>query len=80
VGTYLGILGSLWSSVVSVADLLQTDDLFQFATPRALPELPALDHPLGWACPHGAVPVTLPPPAGPACADTPPAVGGRPDH
>jgi cobalt-zinc-cadmium efflux system outer membrane protein len=63
VGTYLGILGSLWSSVVSVADLLQTDDLFQFAAPHALPELPALDHPLGWACPHGAVPVTPPPTA-----------------
>ena len=43
VTTYLGILGSLWTSVVSVADLLQTDDLFQLAQPRRMPPLPDLD-------------------------------------
>ena len=49
---YLGILGSLWTSVVSVADLLQTDDLFQLAKPRELPELPDLDNLPHWLCPH----------------------------
>jgi cobalt-zinc-cadmium efflux system outer membrane protein len=52
VSTYLGILGSLWSSAVSVVDLLQTEDLFQLAQPQALPELPDLEHPLHWPCPH----------------------------
>ena len=33
VTTYLGILGQMWTSVVSVADLPQTDDLFQYAEP-----------------------------------------------
>jgi len=40
VNAYLVVLQSLWTSVVSVADLLQTDDLFQLATPRQLPEMP----------------------------------------
>jgi cobalt-zinc-cadmium efflux system outer membrane protein len=63
VQTYLGILGSLWSAVVSVADPLQTDDLFQLATPRELPELPDLDNLPQWLCPHhrlAATPVGLP--------------------
>jgi cobalt-zinc-cadmium efflux system outer membrane protein len=68
VTAYLGILSSLWSSVVSVADLLQTDDLFQLATPRELPELPELDHLPGWKCPHGAVPVTPVTPPAPGCS------------
>ena len=34
VTTYLGILSSLWTSTVSVADLLETDDLFQLAEPQ----------------------------------------------
>jgi outer membrane protein, heavy metal efflux system len=73
VSTYLGILGSLWSSVVSVADLLQTDDLFQLAQPRELPALPDLDGLLPWpcchecppagACQHGACNGCPPPPA-----------------
>ena len=53
VQTYLSILGSLWSAVVSVADLMQTPDLFQLATPRELPELPDLDNLPRWLCPHG---------------------------
>lgn len=54
VQTYLGILGSLWSAVVSVADLVQTPDLFQtgLAEGRELPELPDLDKLPCWLCPH----------------------------
>ena len=40
VTTYIGILGSLWTSVVGVADFLQTDDLYQLAKRHELPELP----------------------------------------
>jgi cobalt-zinc-cadmium efflux system outer membrane protein len=43
VTTYLGLLGTLWTSVVSVADMLQTDDLFQTAEARGLPALPDLE-------------------------------------
>jgi cobalt-zinc-cadmium efflux system outer membrane protein len=43
VASYLGVLQSLWTSVVAVADYLQTDDLFQMARPRELPEFPDLD-------------------------------------
>jgi cobalt-zinc-cadmium efflux system outer membrane protein len=52
VQNYLSILSSLWSAVVSVADLIQTPDLFQLATPRELPELPNLDQMPQWLCPH----------------------------
>ena len=52
VTTYLGILGSLWSSVVSVADLLQTDDLFQLAQPQEVPGLPDLEHLPAFPCCH----------------------------
>ena len=52
VTAYLGILGSLWASVVNVADFLQTDDLFQLGTPLELPELPDLDSLHTWLCPH----------------------------
>src|SRR5205807_1557597 len=44
VSSYLGILGTLWTSVTSVADVLQTDDLFQIAQVRELPPLADLDH------------------------------------
>ncbi len=64
VTTYLGILGTLWTSVVSVADLLQTDDLFQLSQPRELPVLPDLETLPPWFCPHPSAP----PAAGdPAC-------------
>src|SRR5262249_61625159 len=53
VTTYLTVLGQLWTSTVSVADFLQTDDLFQVGTPKELPELPDLDHLEHWPCPHG---------------------------
>jgi outer membrane protein, heavy metal efflux system len=64
VSTYLTILGQLWTSVVGVADFLQTDDLFQLAQPRELPELPAFDRPPPWPCPHENAAITahlLPP-------------------
>jgi cobalt-zinc-cadmium efflux system outer membrane protein len=52
VTAYLGILGSLWTSVVNVADLLQTDDLFQLAQPKELPPVPELDQLPSWPCCH----------------------------
>lgn len=52
VTAYLAVLGNLWQSVVNVADFLQTDDLFQVATPRPLPELPDFDMLSQWACGH----------------------------
>ncbi len=52
VTSYLAILGQLWTSTVSVADLLQTDDLFQLAEPRELPPLPDLDQLPPLPCSH----------------------------
>ena len=52
VTAYLGMLNSLWTSVVSVADFLQTDDLFQLGKPVELPRLPDLDTLHAWPCPH----------------------------
>lgn len=70
VTSYLGVLNTLWTSVVGVADFLQTDDLFQLAKPLELPHLPA---PETWACPHandlvtsGPAPLGVPPQAPPA--------------
>jgi cobalt-zinc-cadmium efflux system outer membrane protein len=54
VSTYLGLLGQLWISVVSVADFLQTDDLFQQAETRELPPLPDFSDLPPWPCPHPA--------------------------
>src|SRR5262249_18395972 len=61
VTAYLGVLGSLWTSVVNVAAFLQTDDLYQLGKPLELPQLPDFDaqHPL--PCPH---PQRACPPAG----------------
>jgi hypothetical protein len=57
VQTYLGLLQSLWTSVVGVADYLQTDDLYQVAKRHDLPKLPDLRqlHPPDWVCGHEAV-------------------------
>jgi cobalt-zinc-cadmium efflux system outer membrane protein len=52
---YLGVLSSTWSSVVALADFLQTDDLFQMATPRELPELPDMRQLNSWPCGHTAL-------------------------
>ncbi len=43
VTTYLQTLGQVWTSVTSVADLIQTDDLFEYARPQAVPALPDLE-------------------------------------
>jgi outer membrane protein, heavy metal efflux system len=68
VTAYLGILGTLWTSVVNVADLVQTDDLYQLGQPLELPQLPDFDtsHPL--PCPH---PQETSPPAGARPTRTP---------
>jgi cobalt-zinc-cadmium efflux system outer membrane protein len=52
VSTYLTTLGQLWSSVTAVADLIQTDDLFQFARPEAVPPLPGLEELPSLPCCH----------------------------
>ncbi len=62
VTAYLAILGQLWTSVINVADYLQTDDFYQLARPLELPPLPEFDAPPCWPCPH-------PHPAGMACVD-----------
>jgi cobalt-zinc-cadmium efflux system outer membrane protein len=54
--TYLSILSSLWTSVVSVADVLQTDDLFQLGQPLAVPPLPDLEALPAWPCCHECPP------------------------
>jgi cobalt-zinc-cadmium efflux system outer membrane protein len=56
VTTYLTTLGSMWSSVITLADFLQIDDLFQLGTPQKLPPLPQFQ-----ALPPGL-------PAAPGCA------------
>jgi cobalt-zinc-cadmium efflux system outer membrane protein len=63
VTSYLGVLGSLWTSVVSVANYLQTDDLYQLGTPLELPQLPDFDalHPLPCPHPQAACPPVVPP-------------------
>ncbi|HEX7376082.1 MAG TPA: TolC family protein, partial [Pirellulales bacterium] len=77
VTAYLDVLGRLWQSVVNVAELLQTDDLFQMATPQPLPELPDFERLTQWACGHphvaaqGAVAAAIGPGAAPA---------GQPPH
>ncbi|HEV3436045.1 MAG TPA: TolC family protein [Gemmata sp.] len=81
VTTYLGLLGTLWSSVVSVADMLQTDDLFQNAELRGLPALPDLEslpplpccHPFGQTGAGCATPApSNPPTSGPTNPMLPP--------
>jgi cobalt-zinc-cadmium efflux system outer membrane protein len=55
VTTYLGVLGTLWTSVVNVANFLQTDDMYQLGTPLELPQLPDFDALHPWPCPHDKV-------------------------
>jgi cobalt-zinc-cadmium efflux system outer membrane protein len=65
VTAYLGVLGQFWTSVVNVADFLQTDDLYQVGKPRELPEVPDLGALHAWPCPH---PQSVPPPVSqPVC-------------
>lgn len=56
VNAYLGVLGSLWTSVVNVADYLQTDDLFQVGGTLELPHLPDFDGMLPLPCSQPHVP------------------------
>jgi len=56
VTTYLQTLGQLWTSVTSVADLIQTDDLFEYARPQAVPALPDLDQLPALPCCHPGAP------------------------
>jgi cobalt-zinc-cadmium efflux system outer membrane protein len=53
--TYLGLLGTLWSSAIGVADFLQTDDLFQLAKPLGMERVPQLEALPPWPCGHGSV-------------------------
>jgi cobalt-zinc-cadmium efflux system outer membrane protein len=91
VGTYLTTLGALWQAVVDVADLLQTDDLFQLkAGPvptQDVAAIPALEQLPGLPCCHPCAP--LPglhhrvldgtwPPADPAASAPPAAPAPRP--
>ena len=55
VTAYLGFLGNMWQSVVGVAAFLQTDDLFQMATPQPLPESREFDDLMRWACDHSTI-------------------------
>jgi cobalt-zinc-cadmium efflux system outer membrane protein len=52
VSNYLTTLGQLWTAVVSVADLLQTDDLFQLAQPEALTPVHDLRQLMPLPCVH----------------------------
>jgi outer membrane protein, heavy metal efflux system len=60
VTTYLQTLGQVWNSVTNVADLIQTDDLFEFARPEAVPPLFDLEQLTPLPCCH---PCTTPPDA-----------------
>jgi outer membrane protein, heavy metal efflux system len=86
VTTYLATLGQVWTSVTTVADLIQTDDLFEYARPQAVPALPDLEqlpalpccHPNAWPLDAGT---SAPAGAGstiPAPADALPAAPVRP--
>ena len=70
VTAYLGILNSLWTSVINVADFLQTDDLFQLGKPMELPSNPIIDALHDWPCPHPEL-LATPDAAAPAPAIVP---------
>jgi cobalt-zinc-cadmium efflux system outer membrane protein len=55
--TYLGLLGTLWSSTIAVADFLQTDDLFQLAKPLGVAQVPQLEPLPPWPCGHSSSPL-----------------------
>jgi cobalt-zinc-cadmium efflux system outer membrane protein len=64
---YLTTLGQVWTSVLSVADLLQNDDLFQLAEVREVPSLPDLELLPPLPCCHPAAD----PGTTPACTPVP---------
>ena len=64
IATYVQTLGAMWQAVADVADLIQTDDLFQFGFAGACPEnvdVPDLANLPGLPCMHPCSP--LPDPA-----------------
>jgi cobalt-zinc-cadmium efflux system outer membrane protein len=65
VTTYLQTLLQVWTSVTSVADVIQTDDLFEFARAEAVPPLPDLGPLPPLPCCH---PCATPPCAGAVAA------------
>jgi cobalt-zinc-cadmium efflux system outer membrane protein len=82
VQTYLNLLQSLWTSVVGVADFLQTDDLYQLGKRHELPQLPDLHelHPPAWLCGHESVAAMAPEGAGAAAGRESPADAARRDR
>ena len=71
VTNYLGILNSLWTSVVNVADFLQTDNLYQLGKPIELPKLPDFESLPPWPCPHPNPLLLAPAPGDVQAAPTP---------
>ena len=79
VTTYLQTLGQVWTAVTSVADLIQTDDLFEYARPQAVPALPDLEQLPALPCCHpGASPLGAGAPAPTAAGGTIPVPGSFP--
>ncbi len=52
VTTYVTTLGAAWAAAVNVADLLQTDDMFQYAEQQAVAPIPDLENLPGLPCCH----------------------------
>jgi cobalt-zinc-cadmium efflux system outer membrane protein len=75
IGNYLTLLGNLWTSVMGVADFLQTDDLFQLSKPLGITPLPELEPLPPWPCGHSSS--AMVPGAG-CCTPAPSKDNGRP--
>lgn len=58
--TYISTLGDVWTSVVDVANLLQTDDLFQVTNEQQMQAVPTLDHLMPLPCCHPCSPLPDP--------------------
>jgi cobalt-zinc-cadmium efflux system outer membrane protein len=58
--TYLATLGTLWTAVVDVADVLQTDDLFKLADGQCPAPVPDLGQLLELPCSHPCSPLQDP--------------------
>ena len=74
VQSYLTILSQLWTSVVNVADVLQTDDLFQLAQPRMAVPLPEFENLPPLSCNHACATA-----CGAPAAPLQPVVSGQPE-
>jgi cobalt-zinc-cadmium efflux system outer membrane protein len=60
IGPYLTLLGSMWQAVVDVANLMQTDDLFQACERMPVGDVPDLEHLLKLPCCHPCNPLPAP--------------------